>query len=89
MDCDIVPEVPVMVTVEGEVVTAALEEAVNVSREPVVELAGANVAVTPPGNPEAVRVTAPVKEPTGVTVICVLAEAPGTTLSIGWNADKL
>ena len=72
-----------MVTVAGEVVTAAIEEAVNVSTFPT------NVAVTPLGNPEAVSVTDPVYEPTGVIVICVLADEPGTMLSTGWKVDKL
>ena len=83
IDCDIAPEVPVMVTVAGEVVMAALEDAVNVSTLPT------NVAVTPLGNPEAASVTDPVNEPTGVIVICVLADEPGTMLSAGWKVDKL
>ncbi len=80
IDCAIMPEVPVTVTVAGDVVLAAPDEAVNVRVAPLLPDA-ANAAVTPAGNPDAVSVTVPVKEPTGVMFICVLAVEPGTTLS--------
>ncbi len=80
IDCDMLPDVPVTVTVAGVVVFAAPDAAVKVKVAPL-EPAAANAAVTPLGNPDAVSVTVPVKEPTGAIAICVLADEPGTTLS--------
>jgi hypothetical protein len=80
IDRDIVPEAPVMVTVAGEVVAAAPDEAVNVKVAPLLP-AAANDAVTPAGIPDAVSETVPVKDPTGVIVIWVLADEPGTRAS--------
>jgi hypothetical protein len=66
--------VPVMVTVE--VPAAAEPEAVKVSKlEPMVGL-GVNEALTPLGRPELVRVTAPLKELTSVTVMVSVPLAP-------------
>jgi len=63
----VVPEVPVMVTVDAPVVAVAL--AVRVSTLlPVVGLVP-KAAVTPLGRPDAASVTLPVKVPTSVTVI--------------------
>jgi hypothetical protein len=69
-----VPLVPVTVTVAAPRV--AVLDAVKV-RElvPVVE-AGLNAAVTPAGNPLAVKATLPVKPPLGATVIVLLAADP-------------
>jgi hypothetical protein len=70
------PEVPVMVTVTGVAVTAAVLLAVRVSTW----LAGveppAKEVVTPPGRPLADRETAPEKLPTSVSVIVVVPLPP-------------
>lgn len=72
--CESVPLVPVTVTVAAP--TVAVLEAVNVSvLVPVVE-AGLNAAVTPAGNPDAVKATLPVKPPDGVTVMALVAVDP-------------
>ena len=74
------PEVPVMVTVDAPVVAVLL--AVRVSTlVPVVEL-GLNEAVTPLGNPEAVRATFPLKPFTSVTVMVSVALEPWVTESV-------
>jgi hypothetical protein len=70
----VLPEVPVMVTVEAPVVAVAL--AVSVSTLlPVVGLVP-NAAVTPLGRPDAARVTLPVNPPTSVTVMVSVAVLP-------------
>ena len=68
------PEVPVIVTVE--LPAGAVELAVRVSTlDPVVGLVP-NEAVTPLGNPEAVRVTLPVNPPASVTVMVAVLLLP-------------
>jgi hypothetical protein len=82
-----VPEVPVMVTVAAPVVAVLL--AVSVSTLlPVVGLVP-NAAVTPVGNPDAARVTLPVKGLTSVTVMvsvpllpCVIAKVAAERESV-------
>lgn len=74
------PEVPVMVTVEVPAVAVAL--AVIVTRLVFVAGLVPKVAVTPLGNPEAARVTAPVKGLTSVTVMVSVALAPWATESV-------
>jgi hypothetical protein len=66
-----VPEVPVIVTVELPAVAVLL--AARVSTLVAVVGLVANAAVTPLGNPDAVRVTLPVNPPTSVTVIVSVA----------------
>lgn len=68
------PEVPVIVTVDEPVVAAAL--AVRVST--LADVAGlvANVAVTPAGRPDAVRVTEPANGLTSDTVMVLVPLAP-------------
>jgi len=61
------PEVPVMVTVDDP--AAAVLPAVSVSTLELVDEAGLKDAVTPLGNPEAAKVTAPEKGLTSATVI--------------------
>ena len=75
------PPVPVMVTVAGP--SVAIAEAVNVTVDelPVVEV-GLNVAVTPAGNPAAVRATAEPKPPTRAMLIAAEADAPRLTLTL-------
>lgn len=81
------PEVPVMVTVEVPVV--AVELAVNVTT--LVEVAGLvpKLAVTPDGNPDADRVTLPVKPPESVTVIVLVAVLPCVTLTLEGDAESV
>jgi len=88
IDCDIEPDVPVIVTPAAEAVRGALAEAVNVNVDPEVELPGVNVAVTPLGSPEAASVTGPVNEPMGVMPICVPDEVPGTTPKLAGMRTK-
>lgn len=68
------PDVPV--TVMGNVPDAADAPTINAKRLEVVELVGANVAVTPVGRPEAENATLPVNPPVGVTVTTLLPLAP-------------
>ena len=65
--CTSEPDVPVTVTVAGPVVAELL--AVSVTMLVLVVLAGLNDAVTPPGRPEATKLTLPVKPPVGFTVM--------------------
>src|SRR5580658_7634341 len=75
-----VPEVPVMVTVAAPVVAVLL--AVSVSTlVPVVGLVP-NAAVTPPGKPDAAKVTLPVNPFTSVTVMVLVPLLP-------WVTDRL
>jgi hypothetical protein len=62
------PEVPVMVIVELPTVAVAL--AVSVRVPPL------NAAVTPPGRPEAAKVTVPLNPFTSVTVMVSVAVLP-------------
>ena len=75
-----VPEVPVMVTVDEP--TAAVLLAVSVSTLELVDDAGLNEAVTPLGKPLAVKVTLPVNPPVSVTVMVSVPLAP-------WATDKV
>jgi hypothetical protein len=72
--CVSVPEVPVIVTVAAPVVAVVLA----VSVRTLVDVAGfvPKLAVTPAGNPEAERVTAPVKPPRSVTEMVLLPAEP-------------
>jgi len=81
------PEAPVMVTVEVDA-TAELF-AISVSVLAVVALAGLNEAVTPAGNPDMVRFTAPLNPCCGLTVIRLTPLAPAGMESEGVEADKL
>ena len=85
--CFKLPDVPVMVTVE--VPTAAVALAVRVSW--LVEVVGfvPNAAVTPLGNPEALRVTLPVKPFSGETVMVLVPLLPCATVTEVGFALKL
>ena len=74
-----VPDVPVMVTVDEP--TVAVPLAVNVSTLELVDDAGLNEAVTPLGNPVAVKVTLPVNPPVSVTVMVSVPLLPCFTVS--------
>ena len=72
--CVRLPLVPVTVTVAVPV--AAVLLAVKVSVLVLVVLEGLNDAVTPEGNPEAERLTLPLKPPVGLTVMVLVPLFP-------------
>jgi hypothetical protein len=74
-----VPDVPVMVTVEGPEVTAAEVLAVSVTTWVPAADPGANEVVTPLGMPVAESVTDPEKPPTAVMVMVLVALPPCAT----------
>jgi len=79
---DTLPEVPVMVTTDDPIVAAALAE--NVMSEVVVVGLVPNVAVTPVGRPDAVKVTLPLNGGTSVNVMVVVQLPPwGSVQAIG------
>jgi hypothetical protein len=85
--CERVPLVPVTVTVAAP--TVAVLDAVKVSvLVPVVE-AGLNTAVTPAGNPDAVKATLPVKPPDGATVMALVAVDPRLTETLAGLAANV
>ena len=85
--CDKLPDVPVIVTVAVPVVAVLL--AVSVSVLAVVKLLGLNVAVTPPGRPEADKLTLPLKPFCGVTVIVLAPLAPCVTVKLPGDAERV
>jgi len=80
------PEVPVMVTVLVPV--EAVELAVNVTE--LLDVVGfvPKLALTPAGNPEADKLTLPVKPLEGVTVIVLLPLLPCVTVRLAGDADS-
>src|SRR5206468_514429 len=82
-----VPETPVMVTVTVPVVAVGL--AVSVSVLVVVVGFGLKDAVTPLGNPEADRVTPPVKPFSGETVIVLEPLLPWVIVTLLGEADRV
>ena len=84
--CVRLPEIPVIVTVARP--TVAVLAAVNVNLLDVVALAGLNDAVTPAGNPLAVRFTDPLKLLMPVTAIVLLPLVPATTLTLPGVEDS-
>lgn len=86
--CVVLPDMPVMVTVEVPVVAVAL--AVKVTE--LVDVVGLvpKFAVTPEGRPEADKVTLPVNPPDGVTVMVLLPLVlPCVTLKLEGEADRV
>ncbi len=81
------PDVPVTVTVTVPV--AAVLLAVSVSVLVLVVVAGLNDAVTPLGNPEAERLTLPVKPLTGLTVIVLFPLLPWVIVKLDGEADSV
>ena len=69
-----VPAAPVMVTGKVPVVAAALAD--KVSRLVVVAGFVLKTALTPPGRPDAVKLTLPLNPFTGLTVMVVEPDAP-------------
>ncbi len=70
------------VTVIGYVPATALAEAARLKVVPVAELAGAKLAVTPAGIPEALKVAVPVNPPTDVIVSASVPDCPGARESL-------
>jgi hypothetical protein len=81
------PDVAVMVS--GAAVIGADVLAVRVSLLVEVVLAGLNAAVTPVGNPEIARLTAPVKPLTGDIVIVLVLADPCITLRLAGAAARV
>ena len=81
------PDFAVMVNVVVPIDAEALAVSVSVLVE--VALAGLKAAVTPVGNPPAVRLTAPVKPFTGVTVMVLLPDVPCVTLRLAGAAPNV
>jgi hypothetical protein len=81
------PDVAVTVTVAGPAVADAAAVSVSVLVE--LMLAGLNAAVTPAGNPLTVRLAVPVKPFSGVSVMALLADAPGVTLKVAGAAANV
>jgi hypothetical protein len=80
------PELPVMVTVAVPVVAVLFAESVSVL---VVEaLLGVKEAVTPPGRPDADRLTFPEKPPIGVTVMVLMPLVPCTRVTLLGEAER-
>ena len=84
--CVSVPDFPVIVTVAAPTVAVLL--AVKVTT--LVDVVGLvpNVAVTPDGNPEADRVTLPVKPPEGVSVMVLVPVVPCFTVKLEGEAES-
>jgi hypothetical protein len=80
------PDVPVIVTVAVPVVAVPL--AVSVRVLVLVVLAGLNDAVTPLGNPEAERLTLPLKPLTGLTVMVLFPLLPCVTVTLDGDAES-
>jgi len=76
----------VIVTVAAPRVAVLDAESVRVL-EPVVE-AGLKTAVTPVGNPLALRATLPLKPPDGVTVMTLVTVEPWFTKTLAGLADS-
>ena len=84
--CVVVPEVPVIVTVDVPVVAVTLAVRVRT----LVEVVGLvpNVAVTPEGNPDAERLTLPVNPLIGFTVMVLLPLAPCVMVKLDGDAES-
>ena len=82
-----VPEVPVMVI--GYVPATVVEATARVTTLEVADEAGLNVAVTPVGRPETANVTLPANGLTSATVIVSVPLAPGATVRVVGEAERL
>jgi hypothetical protein len=82
-----VPDVPAMVI--GYVPATVDAATANVTTLEVVDEAGLNVAVTPVGRPDAAKVTLPANGLTSVTVIVSVPLAPGATVRLVGEAERL
>lgn len=81
------PDVPEMVM--GYVPATVDAATARVTTLEVVDEAGLNEAVTPVGNPEAANVTLPANGLTSVTVIVSVPLAPGATVRVVGDAERL
>lgn len=81
------PAVPVIVTLDAPAAAALV--AVKVSVLVPDALAAPNAAVTPAGNPDAARVTVPLKPFCGATLMVLLTEPPGATITFAGVAERL
>jgi hypothetical protein len=81
------PEVPVMVI--GYVPAAVVDATANVTTLELVEATGLNAAVTPAGIPDAAKDTLPEKGLTSVTVMVSVPLAPGATVRLAGEAERL
>ena len=84
--CDNPPDVPVIVIEKVPRVAALLDVSVSVLE--LVVFVGLNDAVTPPGRPEAERLTLPLNPFSGLTVIVVVPFAPCTTFMLLADAES-
>ncbi len=85
------PDTPVMVTVTVPVVAEPLAVSVNVLLLAVLLLAvllGLNDAVTPPGRPDADKLTLPLKPFCGVTVITLVLLVPCVIVKLLGEAER-
>lgn len=85
--CEMLPDVPVMVTVA--VPSEAVALAVRVKVLVLVAGFGLKLAVTPVGKPDAARVTFPLNPLDGVMVMVLVPLVPCTTLKVLGDADKV
>ncbi len=81
------PEIPAMVTVIVPVVAVLLAVRVNVLV--LVVLLGLNDAVTPPGKPDADKLTLPLKPFCGVTVMVLVPLAPCVIVKLLGDAESV
>jgi hypothetical protein len=81
------PELQLMVTVTVPAVAVLLAESVNVLL--VVELPGLKAAITPPGRPEAEKLTLPEKPPCGATVMVLMPLVPCTRVRLLGEAERV
>ena len=79
------PPVPVTVTVAAATSAVAAAVKVTMVLSPVAE-AGTNAAVTPPGSPAALNATALAKPFSRVMVTVLVAEAPGSSVTLAGSA---
>src|SRR5712664_911760 len=80
------PEIPVTVTVTVPVAAVLLAVSVNVLV--LVVLLGLNDAVTPPGKPDADKLTLPLKPFCGVTVMVLVPLAPCTIVTLFGELER-
>lgn len=84
-----VPDVPVIVTITVPGVAAPLAVSTSVLGVVAVAGFGLNEALTPPGSPDADRLTVPVNPFTEVTLTVLLPFAPWAMLRLFGDADRL
>lgn len=81
VECESVPDVPVIVSVYVPAAVAAVVLTVRVELpEPPATDAGAKLALAPAGSPLALRLTVPVKPPLGVIVVVYVVALPACTV---------